>query len=193
MDAVTRAEAIRDLRSVEITVGEGPKAMVFEAVIPNILTLLDAGLDPIASDLSVSQKERDDALAAQQRDMEKDIRKFYPMAVKICEAAMVAPRLYTGDGECPKDAVTPAILGNILFSIANCIFELLNKDAGEVGAATARFRVDTDREDGPEGGNAVRDESPGDSEDGKPGVSSPDGVRSGSGETADVAADKVAT
>lgn len=162
--SVARARAVLDARRVTLEVETGDDTLIFECVIPNVMDLLDAGLDPILADITATDEQKQEAIAKQEKEVSKDIRKFYPMAVKILEASMMSPRLYTGDGECPSDSVTPRDLGNLVFVMSNQLFTILSDEAGGVGKATARFRVDSDRENGAVSGADVRDESSGDTE-----------------------------
>lgn len=162
--SVARAKAVLDARRVTLEVETGEETLLFECVIPNVMDMIDAGLDPILADITASDEDKQKAIAEQEKEISKDVRKFYPMAVKILEASMIAPRLYTGGGECPSWAVTPQDLGNLVFVMANEMMSILTNQAGEVGKATARFRVDTNREDSPVSGTEVRDEPTGDPE-----------------------------
>lgn len=162
--SVARARAVLDARRVTLEVETGDEILLFECVIPNVMDLIDAGLDPILADITATDEAKQEAVARQEKEVSKDVRKFYPMAVKILESSMMSPRLYMGDGECPSDSVTPRDLGNLIFVMANEMMSILTRQAGEVGKATARFRVDTNGKDSPVGGADVRDEPTGDPE-----------------------------
>jgi hypothetical protein len=165
MDAEARVQAVIDERSFTLEVETGGKVLEFECVIPNVMDLLDAGFDPILADITATDEQKQQAIDEQEKAISKDVRKFYPMAVKVLESSMVSPALWTGEvQDCPKGYVTPKYLGNLVFIMANELIGILTREAGEVGKATARFRMDTNGKDSAVSGSDVRDEPPGDTE-----------------------------
>jgi hypothetical protein len=153
-----RAEQLKEGRTLIVEVGGFEVAVVC----PTVWDMVDAGLDPIVADITAEAVDREAAIESQQNELQKDTRKFRAFAIKLLEVCMVDPKLYTGDGECPAGHTTPKILGNLLLPLAGTMMDLMNKEVGEVGKATARFRVDADREVGADRGQVVRDEPVGD-------------------------------
>lgn len=148
MQVQEKIRALRERRTVTLEAD----GIEFIVKIPTIQEMTDHGIDPTVADITSETVE------GEKKTLTDQMAAFRPIAMKTLALCMEEPKFHHGDGECPEDAVTEEDLGNYTLGIARAIFTIMNEQIGGVGKATATFRLDTNGEDGDQGGADVGDE-----------------------------------
>jgi hypothetical protein len=145
--ALARAKAIREKSRIKIVGAEGTEILIMR---PSILTLIEAGVDPIVADVNADPKIRKRAIEKQFGNLNKNITKLTPLASKLLEKVMLEPKFWAGEAsECPDDAVTATDLGNDFIILATQVLAIAaGTDVKEAASVAAKFRVDPDGEAG---------------------------------------------
>ena len=145
--ALASAKAIKSKSRNKIGGPEGPELLIRR---PSILTLIEAGVDPIVADVNADPKIRKRAIEKQFGNLNKNITKLTPLASKLLAKVMLEPKFWSGDpSECPEDAVTATDLGNDFIILATQVLAIAaGTDVKEAASVAAKFRMDSDGEAG---------------------------------------------